>query len=221
MAQNDSHNDDDSLDLVPILEEPNAIELPEAGVGTLFSDDLPLMASKLTAIESFLKLLTTDVKFQDFVREVLLIFMKAVKSEAGAILECNHRDGTIFFRTAAGHASDQVVRFVIPMGQGIVGYVAESKQPFIVSNVNENSIHLKAITDAVGFNARNMVALPIIIRGKTFGVVELLNRVGEQDYTKADMDLLKSLCEFAAKTIEVRLMIAWRAQNKDNQKDAA
>lgn len=197
------------------LEEPETAELPEA---QLFSDDLPVLASKLTALESFFKLMTADLKFTDFIREVLIVLVRTVPSEAASVLEINHDDQTIFFRTAVGHASDRVVRFVIPMGQGIVGHVAESRQPLIVSNVEENRKHLKAIADATGFEIRNLIALPILIRGKVFGVVELLNRIGEETYTEADLDLLTQICEMAAKAIEVRLMISWA---KKGQKAAS
>ncbi len=206
---------------LPSLEEPNAIEDTEAQMVKLFSDDLPLMASKLSALEAFFKLLTADLKFQDFTRELLFVFIKAVKSEAASVLEINHNDNTIFFRTAVGHASDKVVKFVIPMGQGIVGYVAESRQPLIVSNVGENQKHLKAIADSIGFEIRNLIALPIIVRGKVFGVVELLNRVGEESYTEGDLELLMQLCEFAAKVIEVRLMISWAKKIQSEQSKKA
>ena len=53
----------------------------------------------------------------------------------------------------------------------------------MVSDVAENKMHLKAIQDAVGFEARNLVAVPIVIRGRIFGVLELLNRIGEHDFT--------------------------------------
>jgi GAF domain-containing protein len=100
------------------------------------------------------------------------------------------------------------------MGQGIVGHVAEARRPLVVSDVSENKMHLKAIQDAVGFTARNLVALPIVIRGRIYGVLELLNRIGENDYTPADVELLTYACEMAAKAIEARLMIAWSAKRR-------
>lgn len=208
-----SDKSDSDSPVQPTLEEPDTVELPEAGVGTLLGDGIPSMASKLTVLENLTALLTRDLKFQDFIREVLVTIMKAVKSEAGSILEVNYEDRTIFFRAAAGHSSDRVVRFVIPMGQGIVGYVVESQQPLIVADVPENRIHLKAITDAIGFSARNLVAVPIVIRGRVYGVLELLNRVGQDTYTEADVELLRKLCFYAARAIEIRLMITWAQQN--------
>lgn len=197
-----------------VLEEPDTMESPDAMGGALLSGDALGASTKLSAIESLLTLVTRDLKFQDFMREILMIFMKVVKSEAGSILELNYKDNTFFFRAAAGVSSDRVVKFVIPAGQGIVGYVAESRQALLISALDDEEKHLKDITKAVGFEARNMVALPIVIRGRVFAVVELLNRVGEECYTPADQELLKYICEKAARAIEIRLMIAWSRQKQ-------
>jgi GAF domain-containing protein len=140
--------------------------------------------------------------------------MKVVKCEAGSIFEVDESRNALFFRAVVGQSSDQLASFVIPLGQGIVGHVAESRQPVVVSDVPENKMHLKAVQKAVGFETRNIVALPIIVRGRVFGVLELLNRVGEAEFTPTDMELLGACIQLAAKAIEVRLMIAWAAQKR-------
>lgn len=206
------------------LEEPIGIEDPEAGAGTLFSEDeLPVMNFKMTVLESLLRLMTSNLPFQEFVRELLLVGMRVVKCEAASVLEVDHEDNTLFFRAAAGMSSDRVVRFVIPMGQGIAGHVAESRQQLLVSDMDDSAIHLRAIQNAVGFDCRNLLAAPIVVRGRVYGVLELLNRVGEDKFTAADTELVSYFCDMAAKAIEVRLMIGWsqsRRRNGDGPADS-
>ena len=209
-----------SLDVVDmVLEAPPSAESPMAslrsnglslGEGQLFGDDaVAITAAKFSLVESFLRHLTRDQSYQDFVRELLLSIMKVIKCEAGSMLEVDHKKNLLFFRAVVGASSDRVSNFVIPMGQGVVGHVAESRRALVVSDVAENKLHLKAIQDAVGFEARNLVAVPIVIRGRIYGVLELLNRIGEHDFTPTDVELLNYACEMASKTIEARLMISW------------
>ncbi len=213
------------LSIKMVLEAPPAPESPMAGlrsssiVGLFGDDSIAMTAAKLSVNEAILNLLTKDYAFSDFVRELLLTIMKVVKCEAGSILEVDHAKGVLFFRAVAGQSSDRVASFVIPIGQGIVGHVAESRLPLVVSNVSENKLHLKAIQDAVGFEAHNLVALPIVVRGKVFGVLELLNRIGESDFLPTDIELLTYLCEMSAKAVEIRMMIAWTRHRE--KKDAA
>ncbi len=192
-----------------VLEGPPSGDISTSS-GSLFGNDaLPVAVSKLAALEQFLVLMVKDCRFDDFMRELLLVFMKVVRSEAGSIFELDRENRQLFFRAIVGTSSDKLDQFTVPLGKGIVGHVAESRQPLVVANVEENRVHLKAIQDAVGFEARNLVAIPIMIRGEVYGVLELLNRVGEENFSSADVELLSSLCEAAAKIIEVRLMIAW------------
>jgi signal transduction protein with GAF and PtsI domain len=206
-----------------VLEAPPQTEAPSAGMGGvigLFADEsMAVIASKFSLVEAFLRSVTRDQPYSDFSREILMATMKVVKCEAGSLLEVDHRQNTIFFRAVVGTRSDRVAKFTVPMGQGIVGHVAESRRPLLVSNVGENQLHLKAIAKAVGFETRNLVAVPILVRGKIHSVLELLNRVGEPEFTQADADLLAYACEMAGKAIEARLMIAWGAAKR--QKEAA
>ncbi len=195
----------------PELENPPAPEFPARGVAGLFSEDsLASLMARLTVLEALIKSLTRDYSFNDFSRELLLSVMRVIQSEAGTLFELDHKNNTLFFRASVGQGSDRLSQFRVPMGQGVVGHVAESRQPMLVSNVGESGIYLKAIQDAVGFKARNVIAIPIVVRARLFGVLELLNRIGEDNYTAADMELLTYLSEMLAKAIEIRMMIAWK-----------
>ncbi len=208
---------------VPTLESVGSADpVFSSDMSALISDEsIALSAAKVGALESLISILIKDVKFHEFMREVLLVHLRAIKSEAGSILEVDTKTNTLFFRAVSGQSSDRVSRFTIPMGQGIVGHVAESRLPFMVTNVEENGRYLKAIGDAVGFEARNLIAAPVVIRGKVFCVVELLNRVGEPTYTAQDLDFLSYLCEVSAKIIEMRLMLAWTKTNSDGNAQGA
>jgi GAF domain-containing protein len=207
-----SEKDDEFTLTEPVLEAPPAPDAPAStdGTGSLFgADTFALAPSKLNALESMLTLLTRDYRFSDFTRELLMVFMKVVRSEAGSLLELDHEQSHFFFRAVVGQSSDRLPKFTVPIGKGIVGYVAESRQPLVVSDVNENQVHLRSIQQAVGFEARNLIAVPIFVRGKVYGVLELLNRVGEPTYTAQDVELLTYLCGVASRAIEVRLMLGW------------
>jgi GAF domain-containing protein len=216
-----SKKPDEIVDLGLDLEEPEMMENTEVGAASLLSEQIPQMAAKLGFQDSILTALTRDLSFNDFMLEVLLGIMKPIRCEAGSIIEVNHEERTLFFRAAVGYRSDLIRGYVIPMGKGIAGHVADSRQPFIVANVMENKLHLRSISKAIGFDARNLIAFPLVVRGKCYGVLELLNRVGEPEFSASDIDLCTQLCASAVKAIEVRLMLAWTLQGKNRKEEAA
>jgi GAF domain-containing protein len=196
----------------------------EAMSENLFSEEsFAFVPAKLRIVETFLGLATRSCNFADFSSEILLAVNGAVPCEAGSLLELDQKNNSLFFRATFGQSAEDVSKFVIPVGTGIVGHVAESLQAYVEINPEGNEIHLKSIGDAVGFKTRNIAAVPILIRGKLYGVLELLNRVGEGGFSKEDLEILNYSAEKAAKCIEIRLMLAWamKSNSQNNSGQAA
>jgi GAF domain-containing protein len=187
----------------------------ESGEGELFSGGLFFGSSntaqtKLTALEAFINIAVRNCSFTDLITDILLAIMNAVPSEAASVLEVDNEKQSLFFRCSAGRASDVLNGFVFPLGKGIAGQVLDTRIPIIVDNAEQNKVHLKSIGDAVGFETSNMIAIPLVIRGRAYGVLELLNRLGQPNYSSTDLELASFLCEMAVKIIELRMMIAWK-----------
>ncbi len=190
---------------------------------TYSSEIIGAAMSKVATLDALINLLTFDLKFDEFINKILSTLIRETKCEAGSILEVDYKNQNIFFRSVHGNCSEALKGCVIPLGKGIVGHVIESRQPIVVHNIPENRDHLSSIAKAIGFEARNLIAIPILIRGKVFGVIELLNRVGEPNFTNIDIELLSYLTQMVAKTIEIRLMIVWtnKTTPEGNKKEAA
>lgn len=204
------------------LETPAAQSFSSSEGTSLFAEDNTLnVAAKTGIMEAVFDLMVQDETFEGFTRSLLLIGMRAIHSEAGTIFEVDHVNENFFFRASVGQSSDQVGGFTIPLGSGVVGYVADSRQPALVPDVTVNDKHLKSIDNSVTFKARNLIAAPIVIRGQIYGVIELLNRSGEKTYSQADVDLLQWFAGICAKAIEVRLMLAWALQSDARKNKAA
>jgi GAF domain-containing protein len=96
---------------------------------------------------------------------------------------------------------------------GIVGEVGQTGLPKKVDEPAQESNHLKLVTEPHKFVTRNLIAIPIFIRGKLFGVVELLNCAGKASYSDSDFQKAIYLVqEFWVHAIEARLMHAFQPQ---------
>lgn len=220
MSVSDSNDSDlpEGLESLPVLiEAPKSVDSSSASeIGEMFSQaTLTTNIRKVSVLEDLFSAVTKDCNFTEFVNEILFSIMQAVKCEAGSIFELNPTNNILFFRGVVGSSSDLIVNFVVPMGHGIVGRVAETRTPIIVDNAPENQMHLKTVEKVVGFETRNLVALPLLVRGQIYGVLELLNRVGESNFSIEDMELLTYLSRMSAKAIEIRLMIAWAQKERE------
>ena len=143
----DTPHDDQSRkeDEIEITLEPASSADPSGTIHTeLFeTESMAVVSSKLHIADAYLKLAAKDYKFNDFARELLMVAMKVIKSEAGSLFELDSTRKALFIRSAVGTSSDKISSFTVPVGAGIVGHVAESRQPLVVSDTKDNGIHLK------------------------------------------------------------------------------
>jgi len=78
----------------------------------------------------------------------------------------------------------------------------------LAGDVERSKIFMRQIADAVGFEARCVLVVPIVIRGRTFAAVELLNRIGVPFFDKRDMETAMILAKVTASVFEARLLLA-------------
>lgn len=186
-------------------------------------DTLFCINRKFAALEAIFNLVTKACSFTEMIQQIIDISVEQVKSETGSFIEIDYQKNIMFFRAISGRSSPQsknLFSITIPRGQGVVGFVCENQQTMALSRVDETSIYLSKISDSVGFETNNLIAVPVTIRGATFGCIELLNRVGEEKYTDADKEVLAAVSKYAARVIENRLNMAALTQAKEEKQAA-
>jgi transcriptional regulator with GAF, ATPase, and Fis domain len=190
---------------------------PESGcvegalaITLLSPDQIRIQSIRLRFLEEVLNLSATAINFNDFCEHLTLSILKLFGCDSGAFLQLDRENHAYFFRAAVGRSSDVVKQFVIPERKGIVGKAAEQGCVVVVESASENADHLKAIADTVGYEVVNITAIPIVIEGACFGVVELINRRSNETYSTEDIELLQYCANSA-----VQFIRSWRARDPE------
>jgi HD-GYP domain-containing protein (c-di-GMP phosphodiesterase class II) len=118
---------------------------------------------------------------------------KTLRAEASSILMVDPATGDLVFDVAVGEKSDRMKEIRVPKGQGIAGAVAESGRPLLIPDASKDPRFFKKADEKSSFVTRNMIAVPLVARGVTIGVMEVLNRLGDETFTHEDTDLLQAL----------------------------
>lgn len=189
----------------------HVIELEFGQEGTP-TTPISAVVARAEFLNEALGLLLKDLGFGDFCRSLLKAAMKAMPCDAASFIEVDASRNCFFFRASLGASSERIDHFEFPLNLGIAGHVYESRHPAYITHVSDDSHHLKAIAKAVGFDTRNMAAIPVVIRGRVYGIVEFLNRPSDTDFTPQEREGLETLVSDFARILEVRLMIGWALQ---------
>lgn len=138
-------------------------------------------------------------------RKVIELIMQKVQqlipSEAWSMLMLDEEKGELTFELALGEKGKDVSNLRVKVGEGIAGWVAQTGKPTIVNDTSRDPRFARRFDDQTHFVTRSILCAPLISRGRTIGVVQVINRQGGK-FTAADLQLLLTLVEPCAIAIE-------------------
>jgi diguanylate cyclase (GGDEF)-like protein len=133
-----------------------------------------------------------------------------IPSEAWSMLMVDEGRQELTFELALGEKGKDVSSFRVKIGEGVAGWVAETGKPTIVNDVSQDPRFAKKFDSETHFKTRSILCAPLISRGRTIGVVEIINRRGGR-FTQGDLEILLTLVEPCAIAIE-NAMLFQRAE---------
>jgi GAF domain-containing protein len=155
------------------------------------------------------------------VTQRLLPAVTEIIDAAGAsiwLLEGVADDNWLVCRTAhqRGQACSPVDLRLRP-GEGIAGWVVQTRESAIVPNVADDSRFFSGIDEQTGFHTVSLLAVPLWVRDRVIGVLEVVNkRAG--DFAWNDRVLAETLAASAAIAIDnARLTETLRQRTQDLQ----
>jgi putative nucleotidyltransferase with HDIG domain len=157
---------------------------------------------RLEALTSASSVVNSTLDLKPLLKLVMELAARTLRAEASAILLKDKASGDLLFDTATGEAADRVRTIRVPRGQGIAGHVAETGESLLVPDCSQDPRFFKAADEKSKFVTRNIIAVPLVARGETIGVVEVLNRLGGGTFTPEDMALLQALAHQSAVAIQ-------------------
>jgi two-component system, cell cycle response regulator len=119
-----------------------------------------------------------------------------------SILLKNPKSGDLVFSVVVGEHRRKLQGVKLAQGEGIAGHIMETGQPLVVEDVSKDSRFSDRTDKYTGFQTRSVIGAPLKTGDKIFGVIELINRIGETPFTKKDLVLFSTIAEYAAIAIE-------------------
>jgi len=133
--------------------------------------------------------------------EMLETSSARLKAAGASILVRKEDSGALTFLAATGEVADQVIGLEIPAGKGVAGFVLMSGQPMAISEPDDESGFYAEVDKATGFSTEHILAVPLRFRNDVIGVLEYVNRAGDEPataFTPDEMDLATVYAESVA-----------------------
>jgi diguanylate cyclase (GGDEF)-like protein len=162
----------------------------------------------LKATAKRLAILTDVVKTANSILEpgkVIELVMEKIRqlipSEAWSLLMVDEEKNELVFEAALGAKGDDVSSYRLKMGEGVAGWVAQTGKPAIVNDTGKDPRFTVRVDTRTDFATRSILCAPLVSRGRTIGVLEIINK-RDGRFTRADLELMLTLVEPAAIALE-------------------
>src|SRR4051812_7605277 len=131
---------------------------------------------------------STDAE-TDLLERILGKAIAVLRAGAGSILLLEHEkeDDALYFRSAKGQNSDQLVSLALKPGQGIAGHVAQTGHTVNVEHAEDSPHYDRSFAKKLEVHIDAVLCVPIVGEGEIIGALELLNKRGS--FTESDARL--------------------------------
>lgn len=125
-----------------------------------------------------------------------------VKAEASSIALYDNRQKNLRFMVSLGKKGAQVKEARLKLGEGIIGYAAQSRKPINIADAAKDKRFHTGIDEKTKFKSRTILAVPIVYKQRLVGALEVINKKGAAKFSSADIKLLEIVAGVAAIAIE-------------------
>ncbi|MBN1898116.1 MAG: GAF domain-containing protein [Spirochaetes bacterium] len=157
---------------------------------------------RLKLIEEISKTINSNVPLEEALNASIELVLKLFKVPAGSIMLLSRSRKYMNVYIASGHKAEEIKKFRISIGEGIAGKVALSGKPMIVTDTKKSPDFNREIGKAIDYYPKNILCVPIRIKEKILGVIEIMDKPGQIPFNDDDVTLLTSISNTVGIVIE-------------------
>ncbi|MCB1327080.1 MAG: sensor domain-containing diguanylate cyclase [Spirochaetales bacterium] len=123
-------------------------------------------------------------------------------AEASSLMLLDEEKDELFFHTVKGEKSEAIKKIRLRMGEGIAGWVAQHGEPVLVEDAANDPRFSNRADQASSFVTRTMMCVPLQLKRRVIGTVQVLNKGNNQSFHGGDLKIFSILANQAAIAIE-------------------
>ena len=159
-------------------------------------------ARQLATLNDITRQLTGTLETEPLLQNILDSAVTILNCEAGSLFLVDETTDELIFSATAGPVAQNLAGQRLAPGTGIVGEAVLTRKPVITNNVEQTSAWSASTDKTTGFTTRAILAVPMLIKERVIGVVEVINRKDGLPFAEDDLNLISAFAGQAAVAIE-------------------
>ena len=159
-------------------------------------------AHQLATLNEIGRSLTSNLDVKPLLNQILNSATEILNCQAGSLFLVDEQTGELVFEVVIGPVANDLLGKRLPPGTGVVGQAVSSGQPVIANDAKRRKDWFNRTDQETGFSTQDLLVVPMIIKDRTIGVIEVINKADGSPFTLADQELLATFTSQAAVAIE-------------------
>ncbi len=135
---------------------------------------------------------------KELLRTIIESATRLMEADASSLLLVNPENNKLYFEISLGTKGPEVQRFSLNMGEGIAGWVAANNRSLIVNDVESDNRFFADISKKINFPTKSILAVPMRIKERCVGVIEIINKLDGGNFSEEDLEWLEIFATQAA-----------------------
>lgn len=191
------------------------------GIGQLASlmSDLELAQQRLNQMGVFYQVgqaLVTTFDINKLLSDTMQLAADVIDAGAASLMLIDEDRQELVFEVSHGSRSKMLRQQRIPLDEGIAGWVARNGYPVIVNDARTDPRFSHRVDVRTGFLTQSIAAVPLKIKGRIIGVLEVLNKYSGAGFNQEDVRLMSSIAAQAAIALENARLYQQVRQERDH-----
>jgi signal transduction histidine kinase len=159
-------------------------------------------ARQLATLNEVTRQLTSTLETEPLLQSILQSAVDILNCEAGSLLLVEEAADVLVFRSVVGPVAGDLLHKRMPADRGVVGKSVKTARPIIVNDVNAFPEWFSKPDQETGFITRALLVIPLMVKERVIGVVEVINKKDGTIFSRDDQDLLSAFASQAAVAME-------------------
>jgi signal transduction histidine kinase/DNA-binding response OmpR family regulator len=144
---------------------------------------------ELAALNEINKAITSSLDPDQILSQTMHSIRGILHVEAGFLLLLDEDSGLLEFKKILRGSQERTIGFKFKLGEGIAGHVAQKGEPLLVLDAQNDPHFRPRIDEAIGLVTRSILCVPLRVKDKIIGAIEVINKLDGQ-FDENDLWLL-------------------------------
>ena len=147
--------------------------------------------------------MSAETEHRALLQSIVEVARSIFSAKASSIFLHDEEADELVFEAVAGEGSASLVGMRFPSSKGIAGWTLVTRQPLVIEDLKQDPRFSREQAESTGYVPEAMMSVPLLHAERALGVLQVLDRSLEVEFSLSQMELLGLFANQAAIALDL------------------